>query len=185
MKTNKTYKYTAILIILGVIFINNSSIAQSKSESSTNDIHYKTKCIKLSADYRFSGDDLTKFNTWIKSTLKQSARENKYAIIVDKAAYTLYLIDSGKFHSEYPIELGFNPYDDKIRAGDGCTPEGEFYLTEKKTWSNYYKAFLISYPSIEDAKRGLDEGLINTAKYNQIVEAIENKKTPEDRKSVV
>ena len=67
---------------------------------------------------------------------------------------------------------------DKKQAKDECTPEGDFYIAEKKLWSTYYKALLISYPSIEDAERGLETKLIDKNTCDQIVEAIKNKKTP-------
>ncbi len=139
---------------------------------------YKKKCIKLDFRYKFSEKDLKKFNVWIDSTITKSARENKKSIIIDKSAYTLYLIDSGKVHSKYPIEMGRNPFDDKKIVKDGCTPEGEFSLIEKKPWSNYHKAFLINYPLIEDAKKGLESKLINKNQYDQIINAQTNKQTP-------
>jgi len=162
-----------------IININAQNIDTSKSESSTNDIYPEKKCMSFDVRCNFSEKDLTKFNRWVIHTLEESKHENKSAIIIDKSAYTLYLIDSGRVHSRYAIESGFNPFDDKKRVGDGSTPEGEFYIAEKKAWSNYYKAILISYPSIEDAKRGVETKLINTAKYHQIVDAITNKETPD------
>lgn len=62
---------------------------------------------------------------------------------------------------------------DKEMEGDYRTPEGEFYICIKNVNSNYHKALGLSYPNIEDAKRGLSQGLISAGHYSKIVHAIE------------
>jgi len=42
--------------------------------------------------------------------------------------------------------------------------------------SNYYLSLGISYPNLEDAARGLRDGLITQAQHDQIVAAIRKKK---------
>ncbi|MFC1582556.1 murein L,D-transpeptidase family protein [Planctomycetota bacterium] len=73
----------------------------------------------------------------------------------------------------YRIGLGFNPQDDKRVEGDGCTPEGEFYICVKNEKSRYYLSLGISYPGIEDAQRGLQDGSITQAQHDAIIGAIE------------
>lgn len=67
---------------------------------------------------------------------------------------------------------------DKEREGDCKTPEGTFYIAKKIPNSQYVLGLLISYPSIEDATRGINTGLINTSQYNSIVNAINAGVTP-------
>ena len=76
------------------------------------------------------------------------------------------------------VVLGFSPEGDKVRQGDGRTPEGEFYVCLKNDRSNFYLSLGLNYPSAEDAERGLRDKLITRAERNRIVRAIENKQRP-------
>ena len=83
----------------------------------------------------------------------------------------------------YPIALGFNPRDDKVRVKDGCTPEGRFYLCQmirEPVQRNRYGArcMLISYPNREDARRGLKDRIISRQEYLAIVRAIDKGAPP-------
>lgn len=88
------------------------------------------------------------------------------------------LYADGKLLRTYRIGLGFDPVKDKIKEGDGATPEGEFYIFTKNDRSAYYLSLGISYPNREDAKRGLRDGLITSEQYQQIVDAIESQTMP-------
>lgn len=105
--------------------------------------------------FAYSPEELSKFNSWIDSTLVESARNNSNSIIINKTENKLYLIKKGKVCSEYAVDLGRNPLN-KQKEGDLCTPEGR-YIVNKKLNSNstqFYKAFLINYPNKEDKKSG-------------------------------
>lgn len=78
----------------------------------------------------------------------------------------------------YRIGLGFSPVADKVREGDGATPEGEFYVFVKNNKSAYYLSLGVSYPNVEDAERGLRDGLITKAQHDAIVEANRKKTGP-------
>ncbi|MBE0447012.1 MAG: L,D-transpeptidase family protein [Actinobacteria bacterium] len=103
-------------------------------------------------------------------------------IVVDKSEFRLYLYSGSKLIKIYPVSLGSNPVDDKVRQGDRCTPEGEFYICQKA--ENPEKAFLgsrwmrLSYPNKEDAARGLAGGLIDRSTARDINKAIDERKTP-------
>ena len=58
-----------------------------------------------------------------------------------------------------------------MRRDDWRTPEGTFYVVRKNPNSQFYRAFVLNYPTVEDAERGLDEGLISKAEHRRIVEA--------------
>ena len=92
-------------------------------------------------------------------------------IVVTKSQRQLALYSAGKVARIYRIGLGFNPVDDKTREGDGCTPEGKFYIFTRNGRSAYYLSLGISYPNIENAARGLRDGLITPAQYDRIVSA--------------
>ena len=74
--------------------------------------------------------------------------------------------------------MGLSPIEDKIRAGDRRTPEGEFYICSKNSHSQFYLSLGISYPNREHAERGLRDGLITRAQYHQIVLALKRGSVP-------
>lgn len=99
-------------------------------------------------------------------------------IVIKKKARLLELFDGEKLVKTYKIALGFAPVGDKSREGDGKTPEGEFYIFTKNDKSKFYLSLGLSYPNIEDAKRGLREKLITRAEYDAIAKAIDEKRMP-------
>jgi lipoprotein-anchoring transpeptidase ErfK/SrfK len=102
----------------------------------------------------------------------------KPRIEINKRKRKLFLYSEEKVVRIYKVALGFNPIDDKGRQGDGCTPEGKFYVCRKNSQSEYYLSLGISYPNAEDAARGLREGIITPEQYTQIMHAIRSQETP-------
>ena len=99
-------------------------------------------------------------------------------LLVKKKERLLRVFDGEKLIKTYPIVLGFAPVGDKEIAGDGKTPEGDFYVFVKNDQSKYYLSLGVSYPSTGDAKRGLAENLISPEEHDQIVEAAGEKRKP-------
>ncbi len=99
-------------------------------------------------------------------------------IVINKKKRILYLFSGETLMRIYPVNLGPDPLRDKIKQGDGRTPEGRFFVCNKNPKSKYYKALGISYPSREDALRGLKQGLITKAQYQAIVSAIDHGQKP-------
>ncbi len=99
-------------------------------------------------------------------------------IVIRKEARLLELYDGSKLIRSYPIALGFAPAGDKEREGDGKTPEGEFFIFTKNRQSRFHLSLGVSYPSIDDAKRGYAEGIIRKADHDAIISAIGKKKMP-------
>ena len=93
------------------------------------------------------------------------------AIIVYKAERQLQFYDGEKLLKTYPIALGLNPLDDKRKEGDGCTPEGDFYICTKNDQSRFHLFLGLSYPNEEDAERGLRTGLISKEEHDRILQA--------------
>ena len=99
-------------------------------------------------------------------------------IVVKKEVRTLEVFDGEKIIKTYKIALGSAPKGDKEIEGDGKTPEGEFYIFTKNSESKFYLSIGVSYPGIDDAKRGLEQNLITQDEHDKIVKAINEKKTP-------
>lgn len=99
-------------------------------------------------------------------------------LVVKKEKRELRVFDGEKLIKTYAMVLGFSPNGDKEEEGDGKTPEGEFYIFTKNDQSRFFLSLGLSYPSIEDAKRGLAEKLISLEEHDSIFEAIKNKQMP-------
>jgi murein L,D-transpeptidase YafK len=99
-------------------------------------------------------------------------------LLVKKKERRLELYDGEKLIKTYNIGLGFAPAGDKETEGDGKTPEGEFYIFTKNAKSRFYLSLGISYPSVDDAERGLRDNLISKQERDAITEAVNSKKAP-------
>ena len=99
-------------------------------------------------------------------------------IVIKKAKKKLFLYSEEKLLRTYPVKLGFNPVGSKIRQGDKCTPEGSYYVCMKNPRSKYHLSLGLSYPSIEDAERGLAQKLITKGDHDRIIERISKKSIP-------
>jgi len=94
---------------------------------------------------------------WVKETIDYSDSTGSEVIIVDKLAHICQVYVAGELLAEYPIELGPRWMGQKQRQGDNATPEGKYFITEKKAnaETRYYKALEINYPNKEDSVRFL------------------------------
>ena len=99
-------------------------------------------------------------------------------IVVTKSKRSLQLYSASTVVRTYRVALGLSPVEDKIRAGDRRTPEGDFYICMKNSHSQFYLSLELSYPNQKHADRGLRDGLITRAQYNQIVSALNRKRVP-------
>ena len=99
-------------------------------------------------------------------------------IVIKKAKKKLFLYSEEKLLRTYSVKLGFNPVGEKVRQGDKCTPEGSYYICMKNPRSKYYLSLGLSYPSIQDAERGLEQKLISKNDHDRIVERISKKSIP-------
>ena len=98
-------------------------------------------------------------------------------VAICKHARTLTVFDGEEEVLRSRVVLGKNPAD-KRREGDLATPEGAFYICLKNPDSKYHRFLGLSYPNIEDAERGLRERLITQVEFDQIRDAIAQRKCP-------
>ena len=70
----------------------------------------------------------------------------------------------GRFH----IVLGPQPRFGKERQGDGRTPVGRYYVSDKKIETPFHRFLGISYPNVEDAERGYQQRLIGPGQWADI-----------------
>jgi murein L,D-transpeptidase YafK len=96
------------------------------------------------------------------------------SIVIRKAARKLEIYDGEKLVKTYMVALGFTSNGDKEIEGDGRTPEGEFYVFAKNPESRFHLSLGLSYPSKDDAKRGLATDLVTKDEYDEIIKAIDD-----------
>lgn len=79
-------------------------------------------------------------------------------IIIEKSARRMLLLRNGKTLREYRIALGFAPEGDKLRQGDGRTPEGIFRIDRRNDQSKYHLSLGLDYPQPADRARAATGG---------------------------
>lgn len=119
------------------------------------------------------------------SSINQSATD-EIRIVIIKSHQKLAIYRGDTELKIYRAEFGEGGMEDKEVQGDRKTPEGTFYITEKSilTPADEYlgtRWMRLSYPNIEDAQRGLEQGIIDRETHDSIVWAINNGKTPPQR----
>lgn len=115
---------------------------------------------------RYSDPELLRY--W--SSLRRKAYEysiERPALLIDKYHRTVYLLEGGAVRSRFAADLGWNGWSDKIREGDGATPEGEYRIRKQKgpEDTDYFRALLLDYPNEADRyqfARAVREGRIDS-----------------------
>ena len=79
-------------------------------------------------------------------------------ILIEKAARRMTLFQNGTPVRRYAIALGFSPLGDKLREGDGKTPEGLFRIDRRNPNSSYTLSLAIDYPQTDDLTRAAAGG---------------------------
>jgi murein L,D-transpeptidase YafK len=84
----------------------------------------------------------------VKTTPVTGVRSHIIAdsIVVEKGKRTLTLYQTGIAVRTYRIALGGQPAGDKVKRGDGRTPEGLYRIDYKNDQSKFHLALHISYP---------------------------------------
>jgi len=100
--------------------------------------------------------------TPLESALSRPKQYDADSIVLDKSDRTLTMYFRGAKVKEYDVALGKNPVGDKLRRGDGRTPEGLYYIEGRNPGSKYHLSLRISYPSAQDrataARHGANPG---------------------------
>lgn len=96
---------------------------------------------------------------------------------VDKSDHRLVLYSGDTAVKRYRAGFG-DPAGDKVQQGDRKTPEGTFRIVTRNPRSRFHLFLGLSYPSAEDAARGLEAGLVSTREAARIREADKAKRQP-------
>jgi murein L,D-transpeptidase YafK len=100
-------------------------------------------------------------------------------IVVSKSQRTLVAYaDGGRVVLALPVAFGRQSEGTKEREGDERTPEGEYYVCFKNPRSRFHLSLGLSYPNPDDARRGLEQGLITQADFHEIAAAHAARRVP-------
>lgn len=69
---------------------------------------------------------------------------------------------------QFRIALGQQPLYGKERQGDGRTPVGRYYVSDRKADTPFHRFLGISYPNADDAERGYERRLIDASEWADI-----------------
>jgi hypothetical protein len=95
----------------------------------------------------------------------------------DKQVGRLYLYRGSEQVRVFEADFGYNAFSDKKQQGSlrlrdqWRTPEGTFYIVHKNRNSQFHRALVLNYPTVEDAERGRKRGMISPAEARAIREA--------------
>lgn len=109
--------------------------------------------------WQFPKSDLTKtlalvsYKTATKPLSELISNETKISILIDKSDYQLHIYTADTLVKTYPVVLGGNPIDDKLREGDMCTPEGSFKIVSKYPHGSWSKFIWINYPTADSWRK--------------------------------
>lgn len=79
-------------------------------------------------------------------------------ILIEKQARQMTVFRDGQALRTYPIALGFQPLGDKLRQGDGRTPEGRFRIDRRNAGSAFHLSLGLDYPHPDDRARAAAGG---------------------------
>jgi hypothetical protein len=98
--------------------------------------------------------ELPAWNRMVRETVSWSKQNGSTALVVVKMDRRAYLLKGGRIIEDFPVEFGYRAWAQKIRSGDGATPEGIYQVTKwRDRDTQYYKALNINYPNEQDKKR--------------------------------
>ncbi len=93
-------------------------------------------------------------------------------LLVDTGTLTLSVMQGEETLITFDnIAIGSNGPTRSKRAGDEKTPLGDYRITAIRMDSHFHRFLAIDYPTMEDARRGLQERRINRAEYDALREA--------------
>lgn len=106
-------------------------------------------------------------------------REKDILLKIYKEKRILELYGDDKLIGSFKIALGGVPIGGKDKEGDKKTPEGKYYICTRNDKSKYRLFLGLNYPNLEDAKRGLQNGLIEEHTFKEINTEIRGGKRPD------
>ena len=100
-------------------------------------------------------------------------------ILIDTGKARLSVVENGKPLLQIEgISIGRFGATAAKQRGDGMTPIGKYQISWIKQDSQFRRFIGINYPTPADAKRGMDQGIIDQQTHDRIITAHEQQQTP-------
>lgn len=97
--------------------------------------------------------------TPLESAMSKPKMYSADSIVLDKSERKLSMYDHGQLVKSYIVALGRNPVGDKMKRGDGRTPEGLYRIEGRNSGSKYHLSLRVSYPSADDRALAMRRGV--------------------------
>jgi murein L,D-transpeptidase YafK len=101
-------------------------------------------------------------------SIRSGQKAEEFTIRVWKGRHEMWLEDGDRIVKRFRVALGKNPTVGKLSRGDGRTPQGTYYICEKRRRSRFHRFLGISYPNVDDAERAFAERLITADQWADI-----------------
>ncbi len=122
-------------------------------------------------------EELSDIDTQLFFEVPEQVPEKTF-IRIYKSQRLLELFADEKLIGRFKIALGRSPEGHKTKEGDSKTPEGKYYICTRNANSSFHKFLGLSYPNTEDARNGLQQGLINSSTFQSIRASQEHRQQP-------
>lgn len=111
---------------------------------------YNANVNRIDSRFGYNDSDYNKYQKWAEKTFELSKDKKEYALLIEKANFSMYLLKDGEIVDVYPVQFGKNMYTDKFRDRDNCTPHGmrRIALVKEKQ-----KKIQIDFPTEEEIER--------------------------------
>lgn len=151
-------KAMSLLLLLFMLLLTQNSSAQDRryavSSSQAMAMYPKKGTEYVNAEHAY-------YRAPVRNAIVYEAYKNvlagkdAYYIVIEKSKYSLsvYKADNDELVVTYPVVFGNDDLSDKMCEGDKKTPEGTFYILNKKEHSKWDKYFALSYPSEESYRK--------------------------------
>jgi murein L,D-transpeptidase YafK len=107
------------------------------------------------------------------------ARDSQVPVIhIRKARHEMWLQEGDRILRKFRVALGTNSTARKLLRGDHRTPEGHYYICEKRPQSRFHRFLGISYPNVDDAERAFAAHLISADDWAALFFATLRRTTP-------
>ena len=107
-----------------------------------------------------------------------AAAQDGLAVEIWKKQHRLEVWRDGQLLRQMEVALGLNPQGDKARQGDKRTPVGRYFVSEKHVSGRFFRFVGLSYPNIEDATRGYEDGMISARQWADIFVSVASGREP-------
>ena len=106
------------------------------------------------------------------------AGPERYEITIDKGARSLVVTENGRIVERYRISWGRGGKGDKLKEGDRRTPVGTYRIVDFNERSRFALFMHLNYPNVKDAFFGLKNGIISRQQFDDIIEALRERRIP-------